>query len=439
MTQDHRNPSPYPIPHTPYPRWRPILLQSYRLGIIVCVALLLRQHTLRQRIGGDAPIKLSEVQRFYENATRLIPDAERFGFVVGGTGGKREGYVVRTMPISDQCTGYNGPTDVLICFDAGMRVIGCKIRSSADTYHYVDDLASDPTFLKTWNGKSWDELSKWNRQKAGFDGLSGATVTSLAIADAIVYRLAHASPDAGKAVPLKLRAHDYALGAFVLAAVLLAFTPLRTSKWLRRVWLAILIAAGLYSGGDLLALPLLRSWATGGLVWRSAPGLAVLTAAALLIPWLARRPLYCSYLCPHGAAQELVSVFGPKWLHLNLPASVSKGLRWIPGLLLCGGLVLFYLSMPQELATLEPFAAYNLKVASTFVIAFAIVSVLLAAILPRGYCKYGCPTGALLEFVRGQDRTDHFGRRDVAAAMLLGIAWLLYRYAEPIGVWMAGG
>jgi hypothetical protein len=35
------------------------------------------------------------------------------------------------------------------------------------------------------------------------------------------------------------------------------------------------------------------------------------------------------------------------------------------------------------------------------------------------YCKFGCPTGALLEFLRSHGQADRFGKRDVAALILL--------------------
>ena len=45
---------------------------------------------------------------------------------------------------------------------------------------------------------------------------------------------------------------------------------------------------------------------------------------------------------------------------------------------------------------------------------------LIASLLaPQAYCKYGCPTGKLLELVRSHGRADRFNRRDAAAVPLL--------------------
>src|SRR6185503_11491222 len=48
-------------------------------------------------------------------------------------------------------------------------------------------------------------------------------------------------------------------------------------------------------------------WAANGLALKAAPGLVLLGAAALLIPWGTRRQIYCHQICPHGAAQQLIS------------------------------------------------------------------------------------------------------------------------------------
>jgi hypothetical protein len=52
------------------------------------------------------------------------------------------------------------------------------------------------------------------------------------------------------------------------------------------------------------------------------------------------------------------------------------------------------------------------------------------------YCHYGCPTGALLNFIRRRGSADRFGRREVAALVLVMAAWILSRYHLPIHAWM---
>jgi hypothetical protein len=50
------------------------------------------------------------------------------------------------------------------------------------------------------------------------------------------------------------------------------------------------------------------------------------------------------------------------------------------------------------------------------------------------YCKYGCPTGWLLEFVRKRTGKDHFGDRDWIGLGLFLVALGLYRV--PLEIWL---
>jgi hypothetical protein len=55
------------------------------------------------------------------------------------------------------------------------------------------------------------------------------------------------------------------------------------------------------------------------------------------------------------------------------------------------------------------------------------------------YCRYGCPTGALLEFIRAHGRSDRFGRRDVAALLLVALAQVLAWKYQAIHAWLLSG
>jgi hypothetical protein len=53
----------------------------------------------------------------------------------------------------------------------------------------------------------------------------------------------------------------------------------------------------------------------------------------------------------------------------------------------------------------------------------AIVGLVASVFIPMAYCRYGCPTGALLEYLRRHRRGDRLTRTDFFAAgcLLLGV------------------
>jgi hypothetical protein len=418
-------------------RWRSILLRLYRLGIVAAIVFLIQRHHARLRIDGDAPIKLEEARPFFPTATRLETDkSERRGLFVLDAKGNHVGYLLRTSPLSDKITGYSGPTDTLIALDNGMKVLGIRIRSSWDTKEHVRDVAADDYFMSTWNGKTWDEVAGLDPKAAGIEGTSGASLTSMAIANGIQQRfkqslvLAAVPPP-----PVRVRAHDVALAVVILLAMLFAFVPhLRSRTWLRRIFQLVLIGYVGFWNGQLLAQSLASGWSATGVAWRMAPALALLAAAALIVPWGTRRALYCSQICPHGAAQELLGrVRRQKW---RLPHGLDAGLRWLPPLLIALVLTVTIYNLPFNLAAIEPFDAYLIRNAGLATIVIAVVGLIASIFVPMAYCKYGCPTGTLVNFVRSHGRADRFGRRDVAAALMVLFVVALYLTYDGVHHWI---
>ena len=165
------------------------LLQLYRLGILLAVAWLIRTHHARLRVEGDRPVRVEEVASWFTNAAGLRLDlTARGGFHVLDQAGGELGYVVRTLPHADRIIGYCGITDTLVALDSNGQVLGFKIRHSEDTRTHVGDVLAERHFRKTWNQMNWDQVAGMDLKQAGVEGVSGATMTSLAVAEGIVHR-----------------------------------------------------------------------------------------------------------------------------------------------------------------------------------------------------------------------------------------------------------
>jgi hypothetical protein len=418
---------------------RSVALQLYRLAILVAIAWVIRAHHLHLKIGGDLPITLDEVKAVFPAADNTRDDpGERAGVFVYDAAGTQIGYVLRTMPYVSEVTGYRGWTDTLVAFDPAMHVVGVRSRETQDTREHVGDVKGDPYFLKTWNGKSWDEVARTTPEEAGIEGVSGATMTSMAVAEGIMRRLAAAdSALAVRPPPFRVKARDVGLALVVAAAVVLAFTGTHGRKWIRRGFQVLVIVYVGFLSGDLLAQSLIVGWAQqGGVPWQMAPGLVLLLGAALAIPWATGKPLYCHHICPHGAAQELISRITPRKWRVALPRHFAAGLKWLPALLLGFVIVVTMLVLPIDLAHIEPFDAYLIKAAGVATVLIAVVGLAASMFVPMAYCHYGCPTGALLNFVRSHGRGDRFGRRDLAALLLLALAMVLAWKYQTIHAWM---
>lgn len=396
--------------------------------MLAAIAWLVREHHDRVRVEGDWPITVSEVKPFLPAAHRLrIDPGPRAGLEVLDSSGAKIGYAVRSMPQSREITGYSGPTDVLVVFDASDLALGTAIRHSYDTPSHVEDVKMDFLFMEKWNGRSWDEIARiGDLAEAGIYGVSGATRTSEAVAHSITQRLVVGEGIAERR-PLRFGLRDLLLSGFLAIGCLFAFwkaPALQKRRWIFS--LATVLGLGFWLG-DLIAQSLLVGWAESRIPWEATPGLVLFVAAAFVIPWLTGQPVYCQFICPHGNLQ--------RWTMRALPARWKRPLaedgkwvlRWIPAMLLAVVIGVSLLGLDFDLAGIEPFDAYLIRGAGLATILIAVGSLAISFFFPMAYCKFGCPTGWLLEFVRKRVGRDRFSGRDWTGLALLGLALLLNR------------
>ncbi|MDB6025294.1 MAG: ApbE family lipoprotein, partial [Verrucomicrobiales bacterium] len=390
------------------------------LGIAEAVQKRLAGHVESLRF--PEPVTLAEVHALFPSAETFQMEEGRPGWhAVKDNAGKQLGFAVRTSPFSDATHGHSGPTESLVAVTTdGKTVLGVRIRRSYDTDDYVDSVREDPDYLRQLTNFTVEQWAKMDFKKAGLEGVSGATETSFAVADSIHRRFAADAESQSKSVSTSkslFKPRDWALLAILAGSLVMTFSSLRGHRRVRLAWQAILIGVfGLFLG-DLLSVALFTGWSRNGLAWKIAPSLVLLAATALLVPWAFRRQLYCHELCPHGAAQEWLGRF--RKLHVSLPKSVTKYLVLLPGVLLVAAFFLALMRPHVDLAALEPFDAWALRGAVVVSTVIALVGLVASLFVPMAYCRFGCPTGALLKFVRTTGSNDRFGLRDGIALSLI--------------------
>tara|TARA_Y100001934_G_scaffold282671_1_gene397561 strand:+ start:1972 stop:3291 length:1320 start_codon:yes stop_codon:yes gene_type:complete len=415
---------------------RVVLLQTYRLLALFAICWLIRDHHVRQRVLGEQPVSIPEVQFFWTNAASLKHDhGPHAGMFVHDVDGNQIGYVVRTMPDASNIIGYCGTTDTMVALKADGNVKGINVRSSEDTVKHAEDVMLDWSFKRIWNGMTWSEVAEMDLEAAGIEGVSGATLTSMAVARGVVHRFAAGEGREAKITP-QWELEDLGLLGAIVLGIFLSFTKLRGRVRARR-WFQLFVLGyiGLISG-DLLAQSLLAGWTKSGIAWQLAPGMVLFVAAVLIVPWGTQKPVYCQQICPHGVVQEWILRWRPKNWHVAINLDLHRGLLWLPGLLLGFVAILVMLPISFDLAGLEPFDAYLLTSAGTATICVAIVGLIASCFIPKAYCRYGCPTGALLETIRSHGKRDSWRRSDLGVALvLIMVATLRYRY-EWIHNWL---
>ncbi len=388
-------------------------------------------------------VKVQEIVDLYPTAMQLKEsEGNPAETLVLDADGQRLGHVVRTAPSTDSITGYQGPSDTLIAFDRNGHVLGLRLRESFDNDPYIGYVRDEAYFLEFFNGKSLSDLSQMDLLDEQVEGVSGATMTSMAMAEGLIVaardaqrleaEVTHALKQAKfenrlAAAPerqIRVTWRTWTSGCLVLGAIALgANVRLIRSKSFRRIFqLAVIVLLGIVNG-DLVSQAVLVGWSQSAVPWRLAPGLVLVTSAALIVPIVSRQQPYCRHLCPHGAVQQLLINRLP-W-RFRMPRALHRALSALPFLLLAIIVASAMSMFPLSLVDLEPFDAWVIGVAGVASAAIAAVGLLVSAFVPMAYCRYGCPTGAVLQFLRFNGRSDRITLRDGLAFALMLAAILM--------------
>jgi len=380
-------------------------------------------------------ITLAEVQQLFPLATAFQAEVPRPGWSQAvNAAGEHLGYVVRTSPATDNVIGYQGPTECLFSVSSDQQtILSVRIRKSFETPDYVKRIERDAGFFELLSGRTLADYRDLDFQAAGIEGVSGATQTSFAIAEGVRRRL---KLDDALTVshPAQARAtitvREIALLLVIVGSLLMTFWSRLRGRLPRRLWqVTMVLLFGLWLG-DLLSISMFAGWSRNGVPWRSASGLVALATVSLVIPWLTKQQIYCHQICPHGVVQEWMGRFR-RW-QWHLPARLSRMLSVVPMGLLALAFILAVVRPEIDLTRLEPFDAWSVGRLAFVSFLIAAVGLTMSLFIPQAYCRYGCPTGALLKFMRSHGTQERWGRQELFATLLVAgvTGWHVLSQAE---------
>lgn len=393
---------------------------------------------LRARFGGHVPslkfpdpVDLKEIQQVWPNAAGFTPAEQNADWIqVHDQHDQTIGFFFRSSPRADDINGYQGPTDLLAFFDSAGRFQRMVIRSSYDNMTpepFVDYVRKEDYFLvEQFAGMSRDEIC--GLDEIDVEGASGATMTSEGVFRALQRlsreTLREAEPSAAPKVHWNVTFRDAGVLIVILLATVMTFTKLKRHAAIKILFQCTLVVYLGFLNGDILSQTLLIGWVQNGVPWQNALGLIVLSMTAFAVPLFTKRNLYCQSICPFGAAQWIAAKTSRR--KIKLPKKLHKWLRTLPAILICVIVLGCFLDWQLNLAAFEPFDAFHLRIAGWATLSIAVVGLGVSFFVPLAYCKYGCPTGAVLEYARRTGRSGYWGKRDWLVLGLVGLAGSLW-------------
>ena len=365
------------------------------LSLVVVVLILAAAAILRDgRILGHDLREAHEAKALKNDTLEVTPDGA---------------FVVNTKPLAKDVQGYGGPVPLKIHIKDG-RVAAVEAEPNAESPDFFNRAKE---LLNHWQNKSVDEA-----MREEVDAVSGATFSSRAIIANMQRGLAYAkqhgqwgedgsvgafgtsaSPiEGGSAGALETSAPPIvALIAVLLGAVVPLFY---NNRRLHLVQLAVnVVVLGLWTGTFVSYTLFLRIFA-GGVSVSTIGALAaplLMLIVALIYPLAGRSGHYCANVCPFGSAQELAGKLSRRKLRITPRVlkllSVLRNLLWgvLMALLLTGTCTAWI--------DYELFTAFLYSSASVWVTVLAALFLVLSVWVPRPYCRFVCPTGALIKSV----------------------------------------
>jgi hypothetical protein len=312
----------------------------------------------------------------------------------------RDGYIFRTDPFSEGIYGYAGPIVLAVYVDEQGVLRDFRILQSDETPAYLEMLQQG--WLSGLTGRNVFRPDAFT----DVDAVTGATMT----AEALLSTLQRSGSGFGAAMrgsptqpatrggrPWRPDSGFLCLAILMSLALAARYWP---NVWLRRALLvASLLAAGVlwnlqYSSQHVMALLSLRvpgNWLTG-------PFFLMIIVPALVLLF---GNVYCGYVCPFGALQELVG----EVRRVKSSRDLDKG-TWRFGRVVKYGLllllaVLFALTRDYRALASDPLSTFFSSAREAWVVTLAIVVIGLSVVFRRFWCRSLCPAGAFLALLNG--------------------------------------
>ena len=354
--------------------------------ILAFVAAFFVLHKPAEPQTDDCNLDKEAAKQIFKIAETFEKTGSECVFNVSDASGKMLGRVLYAKPDETSVAGFGGNLRVVVGIDQKGKIAGVELGENYESVGFINRIR-ETGFFEKWNGLSVEEAAK-----AEVDTISGATMSTRAIKSMVALDLAKYNGSEFQATsagtePLWLEIVVFLLLAYSLFAF---FFPQKTARFRIFHLIALAVVLG-FIGGYALSFESFKNWLTSGTV---ALVPAVILALAVIIPIFSGKNLYCTFVCPFGAMQELLGKIPlPK---KNFPAKFMKGASVFKVVLLVAVYVLMIFKVVEDLTVTEPFSAFKFDAAALPSLVIAALFLIVSLFINRPWCRFFCPTGTLI-------------------------------------------
>ncbi|MDR2010501.1 MAG: nitroreductase family protein [Bacteroidales bacterium] len=375
---------------------------------------------------------LSNLNNIFENSFEGFDhynyDKEVDAYYIYDKDNERLGSVLFSSSYCEDIKGFGGNIYLAIDLDPYDKIKNVRITEHSETNSWLDRLYRI-NFLDSWNGLTIEEAIN-----ADVDATSGATLSSNAIIETLVCRLSeYSSISASVKRSGWLNITGIIASFLVLVIAIFSFFVPKQAKPLRLVLLLASIGILGFWQGDFLSIALFNNWLINGVNIKSQIFLFIVLIISISLPLITNKSFYCQYLCPFGAAQEIAGKLNKKKVTFN--NQITRVLKSLRNVFLFVIAILLVVAVDINIENLEPFSAFKFQYASLSVLILAVVMLFLSVFFTKPWCRFFCPTGALLSIFRGNTSKMKHKRFSISlivniifAIVILIMAFYIIRY-----------
>jgi len=328
-------------------------------------------------------------------------------FKVYESGDKITGYIFSTQDLAPQVTGFGGKINLAVYIGPAGKLINFHIVRSNETPSYLELLSR---WLPTLNSRRLFQPEPF----ADVHAVTGATVSSKAVLAALqtstrefAEHVLGQTLRTAAAIEIQKPGYIPDTGAIYLMTALI-------------ITLFVIFFGGLYSR----LIVLLFNFIVGGFILNAqysteqiatilslhtpAIGLFAAFLLAVGVPLLAVffGNIYCGYLCPFGAALDLLNYLVPARFRFQPSNEKMQKARFVKYVILFILIILFFISRDHTTLTADLLiSVFNFKSAILLIAAIALLG---SVFYTRFWCRYLCPAGAFLSLFNSMAFLKHY-------------------------------
>lgn len=309
------------------------------------------------------------------------------------------GYLFPSTPLARDIRGYGGEIPLAVWIDDQGVLKNFRLLRSNETPVYL-------AFLRDWLESLKEKELFVAHAFQGLDAVSGATMSSAAIlktlnrsanvfAEIVLGRPAQDS-DASSRSASSLR-HFTALLLWTFVCLAARYRP---NRWLRRLLLTIsLVLFGIELNLQYASQQVMAFLSGNFSIDITSSGFFLMVIIPTVIVLFGN--IYCGYLCPFGALQELLGDLRPRRLLSDPRRRIWRYARFAKYILLFLFVLLFALTRDFSVLYADPLITIFGAVRDRMVIAIALCLLILSLFFRRFWCRNLCPAGAFLALLGG--------------------------------------